>query len=123
MLVYAKIAGSCVHCKLVLPLPVFVRNQEVAVRNKIMHSHSLTPGITARHGDVSAQSHHVFKLGGNPQETDYISIVQFARQSFLIEREFLCPADMMVVDPLHYGMLTGRRIRKASRVSNHLTQC
>src|SRR5262249_16625563 len=106
-----KFARASIHRELILKLPVFIGNQKSSIADKIVHPHPGMPGIAPGNGHVPAQSHGVFKFGRDTEDTNDVSVVHFACQDLLIKREFISPADAVVIDSFYDHMIALRSVR------------
>ena len=101
-------AFTCgIESKLVLALPVLVRNEKVAVRNEVFHLHAIAPRIASGQCDIATQGDCILEFGRDVEEADYIAILQLSLDAIGGQRKFLGHARMALVNALDDGPLTG----------------
>ena len=71
------------------------------------------PGMS----DISPQRHGVLKTGREREDADHVSILQLPLQPLSIQRKFLDPARVVVVNSFHHRFLS---IRSRGEAPRHL---
>src|SRR6185437_8195698 len=106
----------------VLSLPELLRDQEFPAGNQVLHSHALVPWISARDGNIPAQSYGVVKSRRNVQETNNIAILERSLESLRIQFEFLCVSHVAVINSINECLLSISSRSEAAGIGQRLSQ-